>query len=404
MFVSVLDLPKLISEILHSREISGIDGVFLFKLKDCPAWFNDSLCIRVKGNETDVMEQMIGTPDIVVNADMPTLVSCILGTANISRALITSKLRVQAILEDSKDSKAALLAPNKTPLVFTKGRLRVMETTQGTQGYSIRYLSEGDEPALTRLLKGNLYTFSKGDYWAWKYRSNPAFDPSLVIVAENNGEIVGCNHWLARDLRLSSSLTVRAALGADVLVHPQHRGQGIGTQLLRFMRTSGAFKEKGIVITCMFTGPNLNRRLYEPTAGYIVAPNSTVTYRRLFNCRELKEKLQKANGIISSRKDLQKKLEGLNMSVLFKLKGAPIFSIDIESKEIRLKEGDVGKHDVVVEGDFHTFFSLVDGNKGVWGLVRSWIAGELNIRKGMLKVVRSLNGFRALRLVFGEIS
>lgn len=287
-------------------------------------------------------------------------------------------------------------------MVYTKGGLRVDESMQGAQGFSIRNLSEGDEPALIRLLKDNLQTFSRAD-WDWKYRSNPAFDYSLVIVAESNGEIVGCNHWLTRDLRLSSSLKVKAALGADVLVYPQHRGRGIGTQLVRFMRASRVFKEKGVVISYMFTDPKLNRRLYEPTAGYFVAPNSTVTYRKLFNCRELKEKFQRANDLINSRKDLQEKLESLNMSVLFKLKGTPIFSIDIGSKGIHLDEGDMGNHDMVVVGDFQTFFTLVDGNGGVWGLVKSWITGKLGIRKGLLKAVRSLNGFRALRSVFSEI-
>lgn len=95
MFVSVLDLPELISEILRSRKILGLDGAFLFRLKGCPSWYNDSLCISVKGNKASVMERLIEAPDIVVEADMPTLVSCIFGTANVSRAIISSKIRVR---------------------------------------------------------------------------------------------------------------------------------------------------------------------------------------------------------------------------------------------------------------------------------------------------------------------
>ena len=109
--------------------------------------------------------------------------------------------------------------------------------------------------------------------WFWKYRLNPNFDNSLVVIAEKDGKLVGSNYWLLRDLKLSSNTQVKAALGADIAVHPDYRGQGIGTELIRFPRLSGAFKEKGILVSYMFGRPELNKRFYSPAAGYIVAPN-----------------------------------------------------------------------------------------------------------------------------------
>jgi len=268
--------------------------------------------------------------------------------------------------------------------------------------YSYRQFLESDEPAVIRLVKNTFPGFLKGDFWVWKYRSNPDFDPSLVVVAEKNGEVVGCNHWLVRDLKLSSSLEVRAALGADVVVHPEHRGHGIGTQLLRFLRLSRAFKKKGIVISYMFGNPKLSKRFYKPAAGYVAAPNSTITYKKLLNCRELKEEFQRVNDLIKSRKELQTKLEGLKMRVLFRLKGAPNFTINIKSEGVYLEEGKGENPDVVVEGSLPLFSSMMEAKKGGWGLAKAWLTGKLKIRKGLLKAFKILKAFKVFQLAFRE--
>jgi len=49
------------------------------------------------------------------------------------------------------------------------------------------------------------------------------FDPCLVAIAEENGKIVGCNHWLLRDIKVSSSSVGSAILSGDLAVHPNHR-------------------------------------------------------------------------------------------------------------------------------------------------------------------------------------
>jgi GNAT superfamily N-acetyltransferase/putative sterol carrier protein len=282
-------------------------------------------------------------------------------------------------------------------MVYTKSGWRVITLTDGEKlQYSYRKFAEEDELALIEFLKTNLHT--RSDFWVWKYKSNPDFDSSMVAVAEKDGEIVGCNHWLERDLKLSSSLKVRAVLAADIVVHPKHRGRGIGTQLLRFLRLSEVFKKKKIALSYMFAPPKLSKRLYAPVVGYVAAPNSTTTYKKFFNCRELKEEFQRINEMIKSRKELQKKLEGLRMCISFRLKGVPVFAIHIESERVYLEEGEVENPDVIIEGSLPLSFSMMKVKQGIWGLAKTWITGEVKIKKGLMKIFKVLKIFKVFKL------
>lgn len=86
------------------------------------------------------------------------------------------------------------------------------------------------------------------------------FDPCLVAIAEENGKIVGCNHWLLRDIKVSSSSVGSAILSGDLAVHPNHRKRGIGTSLLLFLRSSSLSNARGAVLTYMFANPGLSKR------------------------------------------------------------------------------------------------------------------------------------------------
>jgi len=116
MFVSVMDFPNLICEILRSRkEMLDINGVFRFRLKDCPSWCKDSFCIHVGENEASVKEEVVDNPEIVIDADMSTLFSCILGTENLFKAIITSKVHLHPFWKIRKFLKLFSLLRIKHP-------------------------------------------------------------------------------------------------------------------------------------------------------------------------------------------------------------------------------------------------------------------------------------------------
>lgn len=259
--------------------------------------------------------------------------------------------------------------------------------------FSYREFHEGDEASLEELLKNTFPCFKEYNLWLWKYRLNPRFDDSLVVIAEKAGTIVGSNYWLFRDFKLSSNLHIKAVLGADIAVYPEYRGQGIGMELMRFPRLSGAYRKKGIVASFMFGRPELNRRFYSPVAGYVIAPNDTTTYRRLFNCQELKERFQKIDKAIGSNDAIKKQLQGLAMCISFRLRGAPDFSVHIDQQKVYLEEGKAEKSDVFIEGSFPLSLLIVGGAVSVSYLIKSLLTGKIKIKKGIIHI-------RKLRKIF----
>jgi predicted N-acetyltransferase YhbS len=262
-------------------------------------------------------------------------------------------------------------------------------------GYSYRTLEKKDVPAVMKLVKNAFPDCLSGDYWGWKYQSNPNFDPSLVVVAEKDGKVVGCNHWLVRDFKLSADLKVNAVLGADVVVTPEHRGQGVGKALLKFFRTSTAFKKKDVIFIYMFADPEIHRNLYRPAVGYVFAPSSTLTFTKVLNPQRIKDKFQLINQAIQSRSDLLERINGLDIQILFRLRGAPTFSVDVSSNHVEFDEGELQSADVIVEGEFPVFSAAVEGRIGLGALTKLLLFRKLRVKKGKLKIVKL---FKVLRL------
>lgn len=263
-------------------------------------------------------------------------------------------------------------------------------TERQQKRYSISRLNEDQIGNLVNLLKSDFKPFLENGYWTWKHNQNPNFDPSLIAVAVADNQVIGCNHWILRDLKLSNEITVKVVLAAEVLVRPDFRGQGLGTKLLQYMREQRIFEEKGAVFSYMFTNGTLNKRLYEPALGYIPAPRQTATYKKFFNCKTIAEKTQDINGKVQRDSFLKKQMESLSLSATFGLVGAPPFTLNVEKGEITLKEGAAENADVVISGKIPFSYSVFDSNKGLWSWTKSLLVGQIKIKRGWLKLSKLL--------------
>lgn len=254
--------------------------------------------------------------------------------------------------------------------------------------YVYRGFEKGDEDGVKSLIKRVFSGFLEGDYWEWKYKRNPGFDPSLVVVAEDRGKIVGCNHWLVRDLKFSNNSYIKTVLGADIAVDPEYRRKGIGKSLLLFLRNSKAFRDREVVFSYMFPNPDVVNPLYRPAASYIAAPNFTTRYAKILNWNKFRKRLEAANIRIMADEGLRVKVAGLNMGVLFRIEEAPVLPLRFNEEGIRIDSTVEKDPDVVFRIGLAALECLGSSRRKFFGLMKAWLSGKLKIRGSLLGLAR----------------
>ena len=263
-----------------------------------------------------------------------------------------------------------------------------------------RAFNDKDEENVKELVENVFTHFLYGTYWDWKYKFNPNFDPSLVAVAEKNGKIVGCNHWLLRELKVSGSTEVTAVLGADIAVSPEYRGQKIGKSLLLFLRSSQAIRDKDVILSYMFADPNLSKRFYKPVAGYIPALTKTVSYFKLLNWSKLKDRIKVVNKKIEGER-----LEKLDLKIRFQLFGAPELFLELSEDGVRASEGNFKNANVTIMSDLSTLSILKEKKNRKRNLIRALLTGKLKVKGSLLNLFRLYRSFWLIEEVFsGKIS
>jgi len=270
--------------------------------------------------------------------------------------------------------------------------------------YSCRPFREGDEEQVRKLVGTVFGRFMGGEYWNWKYPLNPGFDPSLVVVAEKDGRIVGCNHWLQRRFKIDSAREVVAGLGADVAVAPDFRNMGVGKALLKFVRTANPSKRYEVMY--IFADPELAKRFHSPVAGYVPAPDRTVAFTKILNWVKVRQNVSSFNKKISEGS--AKLSLGGEVSVLFRVASAPPLVLDVRRGGVEVYEKEAAsarRADVTIIGDVMTLGGVKEGGSGVWPMLKALLTGRLKLRGKPWKFWSVYRNFWVFREVFsGKIT
>jgi predicted N-acetyltransferase YhbS len=269
--------------------------------------------------------------------------------------------------------------------------------------YVLRTFTKGDKEAVRALVKrvfaDNARSLLGGEPWEWKYLRNPNFDPSLVAVAERKGRIVGCNHWLLRDIKLTGLLVCKAILCGDIAVDPNHRKRGLGKSLLLFLRSSGLSNAKGSVLSYMFSTPELGKRLYGPTVGYIRMSTSTVRYVKRWSWKNVVRKVNEINTNPSQEDGLGKRATD-DFAVVFHVIGAPPLTIVVNGGRIKALEESIVEARLKITTDLATFTALSRREKRVRRLLKAVLGRKLKVKGSLLSIIKLYQNLHRLEEIF----
>lgn len=263
------------------------------------------------------------------------------------------------------------------------------------ESFVCRTIRKEDDEAVRGLVKSTFGRFLSGNFWDWKYLRNPSFDRSFVAVAENDGKIVGCNHWLLRRFKLSDSVVVDGVLAADIAVNPEYRNRGVGRALMNLLRSQHGGKK--LALMYMFANPELRKHFHTPIGGYITAPSGTVLYTKILNWNKVKRNVAVFNEKVKPG-EFGDKLAKVNLTVVFRVRGAPPLCLHVDGRGVDADVSDE-RADVTISGDVATLSKIKGEEIGVWKLVGLVLTGKLKFKGGlrkMLTVYRNMWVFREI--------
>jgi len=271
----------------------------------------------------------------------------------------------------------------------------------GKRNYRIRTYREGDEEEIVEM-HPSLRAIDRDrelgiEYWTWRNKLSPYFDPSLILVAEENGKAIGCGHAHVRNLRISRSLTIKATQPADLFVRPEHRRRGIATELTRVARKN--LREKGAIVLFGVTSPLTYSQFYSKREGdkaFTIPKNlqCKTAYIKKLNCESFKRKALLINNTLQEHREIRNELTKLNLNVLFRLKGFPPFILEISQGKVSIKEGEpIYKPHVVV-----TTSGLSSSTK-MSTMIKMFLSGDAKVKGLLRNFIGLYKCFKILRKV-----
>lgn len=245
--------------------------------------------------------------------------------------------------------------------------------------YTVRAFRVSDEESLINLIV-KTFGFSE-EFWRWKHLSYPGFTPSSIVVAEENGHIIGTSSWIPRDLKISKELVIKSALGGDTAVASSFRGRGVGTHIMRFFYAE--LRKNEVIVTTGSATRDVARKFYAPF-GSILMRDSTTNYIKYLNCNHWKRKINRAS---EESEAVPRKLRDKKFSVRFDLQGAPTFILAVHERGISLEECTDSVStttNVTIRADLGHLMPFFQGEKGAFSLIKLVVTRKIKT-KGLLR-------------------
>jgi len=258
-------------------------------------------------------------------------------------------------------------------------------------GYIHRSYKKDDESSLVALLRSS-FSGTTFEQWTWKYKLNPNFDPSLVMVAEKDGNPIGFITTTVQNLKISRSIMVKA-LGSptEILVHPNHRKRNVGKNLTLKLFKIG--KERNFVVSYGIASPEVYQYFWARIVNAVSIPTSTVVYTKLLSCQFLKPWISK----ISRAAEKDKRLANIDLTILFRLKGIPTFTIRFDKGKISMINRQISTPNVIIEGTSDIIRSLAQGKRlQLFVLLKALLTRNLKARGVLRNTYKLYQCFRAL--------
>lgn len=141
--------------------------------------------------------------------------------------------------------------------------------------YTVRAYAPGDESGIVELLQTGRPRFSAHprpmDLWRWKHQDTPR--PNIIVVAERNGKIIGCDHNTIFNVKIGNGVFT-SSYGSDLAVHSDFRNRGVYTRMRQLL---WALNEKeGIKFHFNFTKSPI---MVKHGSKYLSTPKRTFPHR-----------------------------------------------------------------------------------------------------------------------------
>ncbi len=169
-----------------------------------------------------------------------------------------------------------------------------------------------------------------GPYWTWKYADTEGAR-SVIVIAEEDQQVVGCCHYLRVDYHLGDRGPVPALFGGDLLVEPGVRRRHISTELSLTGRQIVAEVHPEAELVALYTWRELGAH-YERLLGYARVKPAFNQWSKRLTWKSQLERLKEYNKDLLLRNP---DLAHVDHVLQLKLDGAPELILEVGPRGFR---------------------------------------------------------------------